>query len=553
VRRSRALLGALAVLVGAYVYLATFHRPQRAPDRPYFDAPRPWVVAHRGGTALAPENTMEAFRRAEALGVDVLEMDLRVTADGAIVVIHDSTVDRTTNGHGLVAELTLAQLQTLDAGYRFLDDSGGHPFRGTGLTVPSFESVLRQFPHIRLNAEMKDFTLDQAPGLCGVLRQFHAVDGVLVSAFDQAAMTAFREACPEVATGATRREAIVFYCLNRVRLGRMFRSPAAAMQLPPTFHGRAVITPRLLESARESNRPVQVWTVNDEEDMRRFLSLDVQAILTDRPSRLLALMGRSRRPTSGPEGPVDGRTVVRRPCAEGLDQPLYRAAATYSGLDRMDDASATTTGWVRRLREPALVFAAFLAAAWLAPLVSGWRLLLQSVLGIGAALAIVRSAMRDGVAPSELGLRVDNLFASSFLLLLLTVLPLAPVHMLAGGPSFRPSEVLIYLGWAFFQQFVVVAGVWRHFCRRTGAMTTWRSGLGAAALAAFLFALAHAPNLLLMGLVFGAEVVWLVCFTRFRNLFALALAHSLAAIVVKHDLVPRWLPSMKVGLGYWQP
>ncbi len=301
-RRSRALLGALVVLVGAYVYLATIPRPQRAPDRPYFDAPHPWVVAHRGGSFLAPENTTEAFRRAEALGADVLEMDLHVAADGAFVVIHDSTVDRTTNGHGLVADMTLAQLQALDAGYRFRDDSGGYPFRGTGVTVPSFESVLRQFPAIRLNPEMKDFTVEQAHRLCGVLREFNAVDRVLVSAFDQPPMTAFREACPEVATGATRREAMLFYWLNRVGLGRVFRGPAAAMQLPLRFRGRGVITPGLLEAARESNRPIQVWTVDDEETMRRLLSMDVQGILTDRPSRLLALMGRSRRPIPGPEG-----------------------------------------------------------------------------------------------------------------------------------------------------------------------------------------------------------------------------------------------------------
>ncbi len=302
VRRSRALLGSLVVLGGVYVYLATFHRPPRALDRPYFNAPRPWVVAHRGGSALAPENTTEAFRRAEALGVDVLEMDLRVTADGAIVVIHDATVDRTTNGHGLVADLSLARLRTLDAGYRFMDASGGYPFRGVGLTVPSFEDVVRQFPDIRLNIEMKDFTPEQARRLCGVLHQFGAVDRVLLSAFAHAPMTAFREACPEVATGATRREAIVFCCLNQLRLASLFRSPAAAMQLPLRFHGRGLITRELLEAARESNRAVQVWTVNDEEAMRRLLSMDVQAILTDRPSQLLALLGRARRPTSRPQG-----------------------------------------------------------------------------------------------------------------------------------------------------------------------------------------------------------------------------------------------------------
>ncbi len=289
------------MLVGAYVCLATIPRRQRAPDRPYFDAPRPWVVAHRGGSALAPENTMEAFRRAEAVGADVLEMDLHVTADGAFVVIHDSAVDRTTNGHGLVADMTVAQVQALDAGYRFRDDSGGYPFRGTGVTVPTFESVLRQFPNVRLNPEMKDFTVEQARRLCGVLRQFGAVDRVLVSAFGQPSMTAFREACPEVATGATRREAMVFYFLAQARLASLFRSPAAALQLPLRFRGRGIITSTLLDPARASNRPVQVWTVNDEDAMRRLLSMDVQGILTDRPSLLLALLGRERRPTSRPE------------------------------------------------------------------------------------------------------------------------------------------------------------------------------------------------------------------------------------------------------------
>ncbi len=207
----------------------------------------------------------------------------------------------------------------------------------------------------------------------------------------------------------------------------------------------------------------------------------------------------------------------------------------------------------RRLREPALVFGVFLFAAWLPMLAPEWRLALQAALGIGALLAIIRSAMRDGVALSELGLRVDNLFASSLVFLLVTGLPLAAVHRLAGKPGLRSSGVLIYFAWALFQQFVVVAGFWRYFRPPAGPSTSWRNDLGGAAITASLFALAHAPNLGLMGLVLGAELVWLACFSRFRNLFALALAHSVAAIVVKHDLVPGWLPSMKVGLGYWWP
>jgi hypothetical protein len=218
----------------------------------------------------------------------------------------------------------------------------------------------------------------------------------------------------------------------------------------------------------------------------------------------------------------------------------------------MNDALATRSDWARRLREPSLALGLILAAAWFAPLVSGWTLVLQSVLGIGAVFVIIRSMMRDGVDPSDLGLRVDNLLVSSFTLLL-TVLPLAVVHLFAGEPGFRWGRVPTYFVWALFQQFVVVAGAWRHFARRARSLTTWRSGLGAAALAAGFFALAHAPNLVLMGLVFGAEIAWLVCFTRFPNLFALALVHSLAAIVVKHDLVPGLLSSLKVGVRYWWP
>jgi glycerophosphoryl diester phosphodiesterase len=294
------LLGALVVLGGAYAYLAAFHPAPRAPAHPYFDDPGPWVVAHRGGAALAPENTVAAFQQAKALGVDVLEMDLRITADGAVILLHDATVDRTTDGTGRVDEMTFARLQELDAGHRFVDDSGAHPFRGAGVRVPTLRDVLREFPDARLNVEMKEFSPDQARDLCALLRRHDALERVLVSAFPHSPMATFREACPEVATGATRREVIAFYLLSRARLCSLFRSAAITLQPPVRYRGREVVTPAFLHAARESNRPVQVWTVNDEADMKRLLEMDVQAILTDRPDRLLALMGQTPRATPRP-------------------------------------------------------------------------------------------------------------------------------------------------------------------------------------------------------------------------------------------------------------
>ena len=109
------------------------------------------LVAHRGGSKLAPENTMAAFRRAvDWWGADMLELDVRLTRDGHVVVIHDATLDRTTDGEGPVAERTLDEIHALDAGYRFEDPDGGRSFRGTGVVVPRFEEVLMAFPGARI-------------------------------------------------------------------------------------------------------------------------------------------------------------------------------------------------------------------------------------------------------------------------------------------------------------------------------------------------------------------------------------------------------------------
>ncbi|MCP5118721.1 MAG: glycerophosphodiester phosphodiesterase, partial [bacterium] len=165
----RRALWSLAALAAVYLYFAALHPRERVPDHVYFDRPGPWAMAHRGGRGLWPEHTYHAFERAVALGVDVLDMDLRATSDGAIVVMHNATVDRTTNGNGRVDGMTLAEVRELDAGYRFEDASGQFVFRGRGLVAPTLEEVLRRFPKTRLNLEMKEFTPDLAVKLCHLL------------------------------------------------------------------------------------------------------------------------------------------------------------------------------------------------------------------------------------------------------------------------------------------------------------------------------------------------------------------------------------------------
>lgn len=280
--------GALGAL---YLYFATLHPHERLPDHVFFDAPEPWVIAHQGGRGLWPENTLYAFTRAIALGVDALEMDLRPTSDGEIVVMHDATVDRTTNGTGRVDTMTLAEIRKLDAGYRFESD-GEFPHRGHGLTVPTLEEVLTAFPDSRMTLEMKEFTPEQAVAFCRTLEEHSATTRTLVASFGHDPMSAFRDACPAVATSATLREGLALYQLNRMGIASLYRSPAVALQIPETFGERRVVEPRLLDLAAAYNVKVEVWTVNQEDDMKRLLDMGVQGIITDYPDRLLGLMHR---------------------------------------------------------------------------------------------------------------------------------------------------------------------------------------------------------------------------------------------------------------------
>src|SRR5699024_11167615 len=111
---------------------------------PMFKKSRPLVMAHRGGAALAPENTLAAFHNAVELGVDMIQLDIHATKDGHLVVIHDDTMDRTTNGSGRVKDLTLTEIQTYDAGFHFIDPDGNKTFKGKGVNVPTLEAVFRE-------------------------------------------------------------------------------------------------------------------------------------------------------------------------------------------------------------------------------------------------------------------------------------------------------------------------------------------------------------------------------------------------------------------------
>jgi glycerophosphoryl diester phosphodiesterase len=258
------------------------------------------LIAHRGGSHLAPENTMPAFERALAWWrADVLELDVHATRDGHAVVVHDATVDRTTDGTGAVERLTLRELQRLDAAFWFTAD-GGHtfPFRGRGVHVPTLEEVLAVFPDARVNVEIKSASA-QLP-VREVVRRMRAERRVLIAAGDRSNRRHFDGYAGP--TSASAQELMQFYLLYRARAGSLYQPRVDAFQMPEHWQGRRVLSPRLVRDAHALNVAVHVWTVNDEVDMRRLLRWGVDGIVTDRPDLLAQVLHEEigRPPPPGP-------------------------------------------------------------------------------------------------------------------------------------------------------------------------------------------------------------------------------------------------------------
>jgi glycerophosphoryl diester phosphodiesterase len=252
----------------------------------------PVNVAHRGASARAPENTLEAFRLAVEAGAGGLELDVHVTRDGEVVVIHDASVDRTTDGSGAVAEMELEEIRRLDAGYRFSPDGGRtFPYRGRGVTIPTLAEVYASFPEARVNADIKKAQSGAEEAVLRVIRSAGAEERTLIASTEHAVVRRFRRISRgHIATAASRREIAAFYVLSRVRLGALARPVYDALQVPVEHRGIELVTPRFLRAARSTGVRVDVWTINDAAQMRWLLDLGVSGIMTDHPEVLAALL-----------------------------------------------------------------------------------------------------------------------------------------------------------------------------------------------------------------------------------------------------------------------
>lgn len=278
----------LRLLTDAFVGAAA-----RRADHPFFAHAQPLCIAHRGGLGLFPENTLYAFERAAALGADAIEMDIHRTRDGELVVCHDPAIDRTTNGTGLIREMTLAEIQRHDAAWHWTQDDGAtYPLRGQGITIPSLREVFAALPDRRFIIDNKPANPDMARQFARTVIDCGMQDRAMVASFYTDNLRAVRREFPDIVTSCSDPEIRFFWGMQFLRLGGLYRPQACAMQIPCFQYGVRIANRRYVTTADRRNVDVHVWTVNDEDEMRLLLNTGVRGILTDFPDRLLGVMGR---------------------------------------------------------------------------------------------------------------------------------------------------------------------------------------------------------------------------------------------------------------------
>ncbi len=252
------------------------------------DPSRRPVIGHRGNRAFAPENTLRSFSEAVALGADAVEFDVHLSADGVPVILHDETLDRTTDSTGPVRERTARELRQCDAGARFTPDAGRtFPWRGRGLYVPTLEEALAELPPVfPLIVELKSVEV-AAPAL-RVLARTSAIERVLIGSFLDAALAPFERAGVPVSAASDT--------LARLYLPALFRRrrPALSFQalcLPRTHRGLPLPIRGYAQMMRAAGGPTHVWTINDPAVARRLWNAGVNGIISDDPGAILRERG----------------------------------------------------------------------------------------------------------------------------------------------------------------------------------------------------------------------------------------------------------------------
>ncbi|HYJ68553.1 MAG TPA: glycerophosphodiester phosphodiesterase [Nocardioidaceae bacterium] len=286
------LVAGLAMAVGGAAALNA--RRQRAGSAvPRATTPTDWPInfAHRGGSGIGPENTIEGFHIGLEAGGGVIETDVHTTADGHVVVIHDPDTARTTGESVRVSESTLARLQELNAAATFQHADTHEPWDGPPVRIPTLADVYREFPDRKVNIEIKGERQETVEALWGVIQECDAVDRTLVVGTSTDKMKLFRQVSGgAVPTGASTPEIFGYWICHMLHLpqpGVAFQ----ALQVPKRFKNTLpVVTTRFTEEAHEGGLRVDVWTIDEPDEMREMLDAGVDGVMTDRPDLLAKVL-----------------------------------------------------------------------------------------------------------------------------------------------------------------------------------------------------------------------------------------------------------------------
>lgn len=273
----------------------------------------PWLerrvvnYAHQAGAKEAPSSTLYAIERALDAGATGIELDVHASADGVLVVCHDPTLERTSDGSGRIADHAIDELRALDNAYHFVPGEDAvpgrppqaYPLRGRAPAERSFgvaelAEVLASFPGVLLNLDIKQVPPSVAAyeaELARLLRAYRRRDDVIVASFHDSALAAFAACAPEIAISAGTVATTAF---ARAVFAGEAPDPAigryAALQVPPSFGGVEVVSARFIEAAHTCGVAVHVWTVDEEEEMARLVGLGVDGIISNRPGALTGVL-----------------------------------------------------------------------------------------------------------------------------------------------------------------------------------------------------------------------------------------------------------------------
>ncbi len=268
------------------------------------------AYAHQGGAHEAPSSTLFAIERAVAVGATGIELDVHATSDGVLVVCHDRTVDRTTDGAGVIADMTWAELSSLDNAYWFVPgtdaqtglDPDAYPYRGRAPSDPAFGvatlrsvlDLLDDHPGVMLNLDIKSTAPAVVPyeqAVADLVRQRGYQDRVIVASFLDVATDTFRRLAPEVATSAGMQGVAGFW--QAVHRGEPPDTvPFAALQVPARSGELVIVDQAFVGAAHELDVAVHVWTINEATEMESLVDAGVDGIITDMPSVLVELLDR---------------------------------------------------------------------------------------------------------------------------------------------------------------------------------------------------------------------------------------------------------------------